>query len=85
MVECRSYSYELENGVCRMKITGKDKKRYVLKEDRDYKILGLVYELEKCKLSAEDKLIVALIRTQLEHDWRKPLLKYLGQLLRKYK
>lgn len=67
-----------------MKLTAKDKKRYVLKEDRDYQILGEIYKLEKCKLSAEDKRMVELIRTQLEYDWRKPLLKTLDQLVKKY-
>ncbi len=68
-----------------LRVKTQDKKRYVLKEDRDYEILGLVYELEKCKLSAEDKRMVALVRTQLEYDWRKPLLKCLNRFLRKYK
>ena len=67
-----------------MKIITKDKKRYVLKEDRDYQILGQIYKLEKRKLSAEDKIMVKLARTQLEHDWRKPLLKILDQLVKKY-
>lgn len=67
-----------------MKITAKDEKRYVLKEHRDYQILDQIYKLEKCKLSAEDKRTIKLIRTQLEHDWRKPLQKILAKLVKKY-
>jgi hypothetical protein len=68
-----------------IKIEAKDKKRYVLKNERDYKILEIVYDLEKYKLSPEDKKLLNLIRTQLEDDWRKPLLKFLYALEKKYK
>jgi len=67
-----------------MKVSVQDKKRYVLKDDRDYQILGEIYKLEKCKLSAEDKKMVSFIRTQLEDDWRKPLFKVLDRLVKKY-
>ncbi|MBI2096566.1 MAG: hypothetical protein HYT40_00165 [Candidatus Sungbacteria bacterium] len=64
--------------------TSEDKKKYILKERRDYQILEMIYLLEKRKLSLEDKKIVNLIRTQLEDDWRKPLLKFLNKLAKKY-
>ncbi len=67
------------------KVNAKDKKRYALKEIRDYKILEKIYKLEKFKLTREDKKILNLIRTQLEHDWRKPLIKLLDELIKKYK
>lgn len=68
-----------------IKINIKDKKRYVLGEKRDYKILETIYKLEKKEISAEDKKILNLIRTQLKHDWRKPLIKFLDGLAKKYR
>ncbi|MBI4121273.1 MAG: hypothetical protein HY457_03390 [Parcubacteria group bacterium] len=66
------------------KVTQKDKKRYVLTEKEDYIILEKIYELEKSKLSSEDKELVTLIRTQLERGWRTPLVTFLDKLLKKY-
>ena len=37
------------------------------------------------KLAKEDKFIIKLIKTQLENDWRKPLLKTLDNLLKNTK
>jgi len=68
-----------------MKIKEKDKKKYVLGEKRDFSILEKIYELEKCQLSKQDKKDINLIRSQLERDWRKPLIKFLNNLLKKYK
>lgn len=67
------------------KIKAEDKKRYVLGEGRDYKILKKIYKLEKRKLTPGDKRILNLIRTQLERDWRKSLIKFLDGLAKKYK
>ncbi|TAN33046.1 hypothetical protein EPN28_03535 [Patescibacteria group bacterium] len=67
------------------KIRPIDKKRYVLKEDRDYFILGKIYELESKKMTAEDKKMVKFIRTQMIDDWRAPIMKKLDELLKKYK
>ncbi|MBI2984695.1 MAG: hypothetical protein HYY50_03660 [Candidatus Kerfeldbacteria bacterium] len=63
----------------------RDRKRYVLSTDQDYLILGKIYELGRQKLSATDKALVKLIRTQLEHHWRTPIIRFLNQLLRKYR
>jgi len=68
-----------------IKINKKDKKRYVLAEERDYIILGKIYQLEKCKLSLAEKKIINLVRTQLERDWRKPLIEFLDGMAKKYK
>ncbi len=68
-----------------MKIKAKDKKRYALVEKRDYQILEKIYQLEKCKLTASDKKLLRFLRTQLLDDWRKPLLKFLDGLAKKYK
>ena len=61
-----------------------DRKRYVLSTDQDYEILGKIYELERKRLSDKDKALVRLARTQLEHHWRTPILKFLTRLLKKY-
>ena len=61
-----------------------DRKRYILSTDQDYEILGRIYQLEKIKLSEKDKSLVKLVRTQLEHHWRAPILKFLNELLKKY-
>lgn len=60
-------------------------KSYVLLTDKDVSILKICKDLEKLKLSKEDKALVKLIKTQLEEDWRKPLINRLDLLLRKYK
>ncbi|OGG45131.1 hypothetical protein A2673_01990 [Candidatus Kaiserbacteria bacterium RIFCSPHIGHO2_01_FULL_50_13] len=62
-----------------------DKKKYILSTDTDLEILNIIYELEKKKLSEQDKILMNLVRSQLEHDWRVPLLALLSQLLKKYK
>lgn len=62
-----------------------EKKKYVLKTDQDYEILDKIHQLEKQKLSAEDRELIKFIRTQLEDDWRTPIIKLLDKLLKKYK
>jgi len=68
-----------------MKIKPQDQKKYILPDEKDFLILEKIYQLEKKKLSPEDKKLVKLIRTQLEKDWRTPLVRSLDQLLKKYK
>lgn len=68
----------------KFRITEEDKKRYVLSTDEDWEILGKIYQLEKKKLSAEDKKFIAFLRTQLEHDWRASVVQALNDLLKKY-
>lgn len=62
-----------------------DRRRYILSTDQDYKILGKIYELERKKLSEKDKSLVKLVRTQLEHHWRTPIIKFLDGLVEKYR
>ena len=62
-----------------------DKIRYVLSTDQDFEILGIIYKLENKRLSGHDKDLIKLIRTQLEHHWRTPILKFLSNLGKKYK
>lgn len=66
------------------RVTEKEKSKYVLSLDSDFKILGLCKKLEKLKLSKTDKELVRLIRSQLELEWRTPLLKELNRIARKY-
>ena len=66
-------------------LTKAEKKKYVMAEARDYEILAKIKQLEKLKLSQKDKFLVKFIRSQLERDWRKYLIKELNKLLRKYK
>ena len=62
-----------------------ENKKYILKTKRDLKILNLCKKLEKAKLSKSDKNLIVLIKTQLERDWRIPLLKELKKILIKYR
>lgn len=67
-----------------MQLTQNDKKKYLLPEKQDFEILAKCKELEKKKLSKQDREMVRFIKTQLEKDWRKHLIKKLNQLLNKY-
>jgi len=64
-------------------ISEDERERYVLKESRDEHILELVHELEALDLSPYEMFLLALTRSQLEADWRKPLLQIL-ELIRKH-
>ncbi len=59
-------------------------KTYKLPEKKDHEILAKCEKLESLNLKNEDKILVGFIKTQLEDDWRTPLLKRLDQMLRKY-
>ena len=69
----------------KFEIRPSDIKKYVMSTDQDYEILGMVYILENKKLSDKDKELVKLVKTQLEHHWRTPVIKFLNKLLQKYK
>lgn len=58
-------------------INTKEKRKYLLIEKRDIQILNLIHDLEKLKLSPIEKFIILWTRTQLEKNWRKPLLQIL--------
>jgi len=66
-----------------MEPTSTEKRKYVLNDKNDLIILSKIKELEKRKLTEKDKEIIKIIRTQLEKEWRKPLINYLNKLLRK--
>lgn len=65
-------------------LTPSEKKKYLLPIERDYEILSKIKKLEKLKLSKEDRFIVDFIKTQLERDWRTPLIKELDKIAKKY-
>jgi len=67
------------------KINSWEKKKYLLPTDADFEILVKCKRLEKSNLTDNDRIFVKFIKTQLEEDWRKPLLKMLNRLLKKYK
>jgi len=68
----------------KFKTTSLEKKKYVLSTNSDFEILAKCKQLEKLKLTKQDRILVKLIKTQLEEDWRKPLQKTLNRLLKKY-
>ena len=67
------------------KPTKYERKKYVLSDKKDLIILQKIKFLEKKKLCKEDKETLKLIRTQLEKNWRTPLIKYLNKLSKKYR
>lgn len=67
-----------------MDVSPEEKKKYVLKTEQDYEILAKIKQLEKKKLSTAEKELVTFLRTQLEEDWRTPMIKKLDALLKKY-
>ena len=69
----------------KIRISSSEKKKYTLSTDTDFEILEKCKQLEKLKLNKDDRLLVKIIKTQLEDDWRKYLLKTLNQLIKKYK
>ncbi len=69
----------------KFKISPTEKKKYVLPTSQDLEILKSCKKLEKFKLSGEDKILVKIIKTQLENNWRIHLIKTLNKILKKYK
>ncbi|PIN79420.1 hypothetical protein COV16_04310 [Candidatus Woesearchaeota archaeon CG10_big_fil_rev_8_21_14_0_10_34_8] len=73
-----------QNNKSKMKLTKLEKNIYVMSHKRDYEILLLIKQIEKQKLTKQDKSLIRLIKTQLKKDWRTPLIKELNKLLRRY-
>ena len=69
----------------KIKLTKVEQKRYVISTSEDYEIMRKIKQIEKLKLSNDERFFISLLKTQLEDDWRKPLIKGLDQLLKKYK
>ncbi|MFC1598165.1 hypothetical protein ACFL2M_01390 [Patescibacteria group bacterium] len=65
--------------------TKEELERYELPEEQDLEILGKIHELESEELSDADKQLVIFLRTQLEEDWRTPLLEFIDAMHKKYR
>ena len=66
-------------------LTKDELSKYVMSVDRDFEILKKVKQLEGLKLNQQERFITKFIRTQLEYDWRKWVIKELNKILKKYK
>lgn len=66
------------------RLTQFERKKYLLSTDADFDILAGCRQLERLKPAPEDRRLVRLIKAQLEHEWRKSLLKALASLRLKY-
>ena len=75
----------MEKSTKKFEVTPAEKKKYLLPTNTDFEILAKCKQLEKLNLTKEDKSLVGFIKTQLEADWRKPLLEKLEQIFKKYK
>lgn len=69
----------------KIRVTPDELKKYVLSTDKDIEILNKCKQLEKLNLSEEERISIKMIKSQLEYDWRKPLIEELNRLLNKYK
>ena len=69
----------------RLNISKSEKRNYVMSTDADFEIISKIRKLEKMGLSKNDTEFIKFMRTQLELDWRIPLIKKLDSLLKKYK
>lgn len=69
----------------RFPLTKTEKRKYAMPTNQDYEILKKVKQLGKLELTKQEEILVKLIKTQLEYDWRKYLILGLNRLLRKYK
>lgn len=65
-------------------LTKTEKNKYMLATYQDYKILTKVKQLEKLNLNKQEKLLIKLVKSQLEQDWRKGLIREINKILRKY-
>jgi len=67
----------------KIKISEREKRKYILSTNKDFEILDKIHQLEKRELSPEDRRFIKFIRTQLVLDWRTPMIKLLNKLLKK--
>ena len=72
----------LEKRTRSIKLLLGEKEKYYLPIDKDIEILSKIHEIEKWdNLSEEERMIVTFVRTQLQTDWREPLVVILNELL----
>jgi len=65
-------------------LTKTEQRKYVMSTNKDYEILKKIKQLKKLKLTKKDKVLIDLIKTQLEYEWRKYLIQILNLLLKRY-
>ena len=63
--------------------TKRGKQKYALKLKIDLDTFIRIKKLENKKLNKEDKRMLRFIKSQLEYDWRKPLIKELDKIEKK--
>src|SRR3989338_312898 len=68
----------------KFKLSAIENKKYILSANEDFEILKSCKKLEKLELSNEDRILVELIKTQLENNWRIHLIKISENILKKY-
>ena len=78
------YKERQKNLTRRFPLTKIEQRKYVMSTNEDYGILKTVKQLEKLKLTKDEKSLIWLIKTQLEFDWRKYLIQTLNQLIKKH-
>ena len=66
--------------MAKLRLTSLEKKKYAVKEKTDLKIFIKIKKLKNKKLNKEDKRMLRFIKTQIEWDWRKPLIKELNKI-----
>jgi len=64
-------------------LSSEEKSHYPLVTPKDHEILKKIHEAEKIEnLTENEKFFLLLLRTQLERDWRTPLVLILGEMTR---
>ena len=67
-----------------MKISPEEKKKYLLLTEKDFEILEKIKKAECIPdLSNREKMILEFLKTQLEKDWRTPVIKFLEKIMRR--
>jgi len=55
--------------------------KYLLPDEQDKRIFDKLGKLVQCELSQQEEVLVKLLYSQLEDDWRSPLESFVDQLL----
>ncbi len=67
-----------------MKLSPEERKRYILPTEKDSEILEKIKDAEGLPdLSGREKMILEFLKTQLEKDWRTPIITFLEKFKRR--
>ncbi len=67
-----------------MEISPEERKKYVLKTEKDIEILEKIKKAEKIPdLTAKEKEILEFLKTQLGEEWRTPIIIFLEKLVKR--